>query len=581
MPWNEEWDETFTFTWRKDNYCPGHDTTVTLVNQTLRIAASGVLRQYRKGGRYFLMTYTGPVVINDTEVVYAIVKGRQHILVQNIENATLKAQQEKIYRLLNATEREEMWHAWNTHLYGANYTFDNSSRFFNNHTNNTTTNNQGDNNDMPFIDDDSLIGRFFHYLNKLLKKNGNIDNNYRFLSNITESNVTLGNFTHPFNETFINDTIPVEPPPPPPPLNMTWYARKPHIDVLMIDGLSRPQFIRGLKRTVNLFERIHNGTKWKFSVFQFLRYTVLGRNSIYNLTPMVFGRRYKFKRSQLREAVYDHPWLWDHAASNGYVTLMVDEQCQASEHIPEWQAPRDTGGNGRTDTYHHRFHDLFCDDLNQYGWDKRCLQSKMAHTYVFDYLKSFYSNYEKSPKFSWSILYEAHEPSLSHISLMDASLEDYLLHSLHNKNKITVILSDHGPHYGPYVFPPHPGELEQKMPTLFMLVPNGFLELNPGMETALRELEQVLITPLDIYSILLHLTYLPDPPSGDIPEDLQPVLKPGTLQRHRTCKDAKVPDEYCLCYPGNWDMVSGLGNNKEKNRGGGAAPDANDSPSSV
>jgi len=278
--------------------------------------------------------------------------------------------------------------------------------------------------------------------------------------------------------------------------------------------------------------------------------------------------------------MYDHPWLWDHAATNGYVTLLVDEQCQATEHIPEWQAPKDAGGVGRTDTYHHRFHDLYCEDLNQYGWDKRCLRSKMAHTYVFDYLKSFYSNYPKSPKFSWSIIYEAHEPSLSLISLVDSSLEDYILHSIQDKNKITVILSDHGPHYGPYVFPPRPGELEQKMPSLFVLAPTRFLEQNPEIETALRELEQVLITPQDIYSILLHLMFYPDPPSGDIPEDLKQVLKPGVLQRHRTCRDAMVPDEYCLCYPGNWNMVAQLGNNKVKNRGN-VAPDDEDSPSSV
>jgi len=64
------------------------------------------------------------------------------------------------------------------------------------------------------------------------------------------------------------------------------------INVMMIDGVSRPQFLRAMKSTKALLEKVHEKSSvYGFKVFQFLRYTVVGKNSIFNLTPLVSGRK--------------------------------------------------------------------------------------------------------------------------------------------------------------------------------------------------------------------------------------------------------------------------------------------------
>jgi len=333
--------------------------------------------------------------------------------------------------------------------------------------------------------------------------------------------------------------------------------RKPSVNVLMIDGVSRPQFIRGLKGTSELLEAIHqNPELYGFDVFQFMRYSVVGRNSISNLSPLVSGRQLQnATRLNGVSAEFNHDsWLWKHANNNGYATLFADEQCPYPVHITPWQTPTFAGGTDQIASAHHHFGDIYCNAMNaQYGSDKRCMFGKQAHEYMFDYLDSFFSHYNNTPKFSWSILYEGHEPTLSILPLLDQDLQHYLQRSLlKNKNTVTVLLSDHGMHYGPYPRFPYPGKLEHHFPSLFMLVPTSFLHQHPEVGIALRQLEQALITAVDVYSILLHLISWPNPPTGDVPQGLRNLLVPGAIKEDRTCEEANIPADWCFCHPRVW-----------------------------
>jgi len=331
--------------------------------------------------------------------------------------------------------------------------------------------------------------------------------------------------------------------------------KKPSINVVMIDGLSRAHFRRALKKTTALLEWVHDHrAETGFQVFQFMRYSVVGRNSIYNLTPLVSGRtvdggNMTITRKSTTYPSFDYSsWLWDHANAAGYTTMFADEQCPFTSHMTPWQTPKFAGGSDKISTVHHRFGEIYCSIMNaQYGSDKRCLFGRQAHEYTFDYLNSYYSHYDDSPKFSWSILYEAHEPSLSILPLLDTDLSDFIKRSMQDTNRITVLLSDHGMHYGPYIATPFPGKLEHTFPTLFFLVPDGFLQLHPEVAVALKELEQALVTAVDIYSILLHLIHWPNPPTGDVPEGIRNLLVPGSIKENRSCLEAQIPRQFCRC----------------------------------
>eukprot|EP01102_Stenamoeba_stenopodia_P006118 TRINITY_DN1689_c0_g1_i1.p1 TRINITY_DN1689_c0_g1~~TRINITY_DN1689_c0_g1_i1.p1 ORF type:complete len:519 (+),score=55.01 TRINITY_DN1689_c0_g1_i1:39-1595(+) len=331
--------------------------------------------------------------------------------------------------------------------------------------------------------------------------------------------------------------------------------RKPSINVIMLDGVSRAHFRRALKKTTELLELIHqNSTQLGFDVFQFMRYSVMGINSIHNLTPLVSGRKLHSPYSTGSSPEFNHSsWIWNHANAQGYATAYLDEQCPYGPHMTPWQAPKFDGGAGQVSSVHHRFGEVYCAVTNtQYGSNKRCMYDKQAHKYTFHYLDSFFSHYNNTPKFSWSILYEGHEPSMSVLPLLDADLSRFLKRSIQDPNRVTILLADHGMHYGPYVFPPFPGRIEHMFPTLFMLVPNGFLDLHPEVRIALRGLEQTLITAVDIYSILLHLIHWPNPPTGDVPEGLRNLLVPGATIENTRCQDLHIPLEFCHCDPRSW-----------------------------
>jgi len=233
--------------------------------------------------------------------------------------------------------------------------------------------------------------------------------------------------------------------------------------------------------------------------------------------------------------------------------MYADEQCQYRGHIVPWQAPKFVGGAEQVDV-HHWFGHMFCEaNKEPYGKEKRCIDTRQAHEYMFEYLDSFFSHYSGLPKFAWSIFYEAHEPTMSLLPLMDEDLKVFLENSMEDFKRITVILSDHGPHYGPYTQKPYPGSIEHKYPLLLMLVPETFLDRYPEVETALREKEQALMTAFDVYSILLQLISWPHAPSGDVPSSFQNLLIPGSLKPDRSCYQAKIPDEYCVCgRPSDW-----------------------------
>jgi len=339
------------------------------------------------------------------------------------------------------------------------------------------------------------------------------------------------------------------------------------INVLMMDGMSRPQFMRALKKTRAFLEEVHeHRDEFGFEVFQFMHYHVLGRGSISNLSPMLSGkslqtdytRSWGSSNANYSEFVHGS-WLWKQAKRKGYVTLLSDEQCGMRRHLLPWMSPPIDGGVDQVYPYvHHRFGGIFCEAPDaQYGSRKRCVSGELAHKHVFNYLNSFFSNYRNSPKFAWNFMYEAHEPTYSILPLMDEDLTQFLKESVQDKTRVTVIVSDHGLHYGPYTFKPYPGALEHRLPTLLMLFPDHFLKRHPEVEQSLKEKEQTIITAPEIYSMLLHLIHWPNKPMGDVPNDLVNHLTPGSLPEYRSCDEAKIPSQFCVCNSEWWLNAEG------------------------
>lgn len=276
--------------------------------------------------------------------------------------------------------------------------------------------------------------------------------------------------------------------------------------VFMIDTVSRAQVFRKMPFLSSFFEEIHNSKD--FEVFQFFRLMSNGFNTEYNTRAMYTG-------SQLRQERSGRPY-WDLMRNQGNAALYLNGFCE------DWMSTfLKTEFKGADHSVffpwcHFEYHPLektFGNFAGPFSILRRCINGKHVHNYIFDYLKQFYNNYPNFGKVAHIPLQEGHEGTGEVILTLDPDLTSYLNHlkETGQLNKTVVILtSDHGSHMGPYFMATEMGDFEQKLPFLFMLFPNWFLEKYPSFKKNLLENEQQLVGHYDTYWTMKHLATLPE-----------------------------------------------------------------------
>lgn len=79
------------------------------------------------------------------------------------------------------------------------------------------------------------------------------------------------------------------------------------------------------------------------------------------------------------------------------------------------------------------------------------MHGKYVHSYVFDYMESFWKNYAGLPRFGLAMFNEGHEGTGDVIGLVDDDLHEFLSAGYKSgsfDNTAVVLLSDHGLHMG-------------------------------------------------------------------------------------------------------------------------------------
>lgn len=144
---------------------------------------------------------------------------------------------------------------------------------------------------------------------------------------------------------------------------------------------------------------------------------------------------------------------------------------------------------------------------------RRCLGGKHVHRHILNYIKEFWGNYKDHGKIVHIPLQEGHEGTGEVILTLDSDLTAFyeeLRATGELEKTVLVITSDHGSHMGPYFMASAMGEFEQKLPLLFVVFPQWFLQKYPGFRENLLENEQKLVGHYDTYWTLRHLATLPE-----------------------------------------------------------------------
>ncbi|KAI2804525.1 hypothetical protein BLOT_003511 [Blomia tropicalis] len=154
-----------------------------------------------------------------------------------------------------------------------------------------------------------------------------------------------------------------------------------------------------------------------------------------------------------------------------------------------------------------------------------------------------------------------HQSTVSHDDLNSCQNADVPLWRLltnifsngYNNDSIIMICSDHAIRIGDFL-QTESGYHETRLPFLYIYVPdrfqikvttkNGIKLLNSEqVQIKLRENSRMLTSHMDIYATLQHILYGSIPPT----RSQYGVSLFDTISNNRTCNDAGIPEQYCLC----------------------------------
>ncbi|CAG9322159.1 unnamed protein product [Blepharisma stoltei] len=286
--------------------------------------------------------------------------------------------------------------------------------------------------------------------------------------------------------------------------------------VFMIDTVSRARVYRKMQNLANYLENLNK--TGNSQVFQFFRIISNGISTAFNTRAMYSG-------SQLRQNRSGRPF-WDIFQKQGNAALFLNGFCE------DWQKTflkkefSDINYAVFFPWCHFDCHPLqgtFGNFAGPFSILRRCINGDYLHNYIIEYLNQFWKNHEQFGKVVLIPFQEGHEGTGEVISVLDPDLTNFLkkLEKSGDLNQtVVVITSDHGLHMGPYYTGSKMGAFEEKLPTLFMIYPQWFINKYPEFRQNLAENEQRLVSHYDTYWTFRHLATLPEF-GGEISENFE------------------------------------------------------------
>ncbi|KAH9524032.1 hypothetical protein Btru_047958 [Bulinus truncatus] len=314
------------------------------------------------------------------------------------------------------------------------------------------------------------------------------------------------------------------------------------LNIIMIgmDGTSRHQMMRGMNKTYTfLMEELHS--------IEMKMYSQVGSNTFPNLVPLLTGTTEKDVEQWWDNKKHFDPLdtIWKDFSNAGYRTLFSEDypSIGAFHYLKK-------GFDSKPTTYYSRPISLAIErDSEIWQADGLCIGNTPEILFHYNYLNSFLMMFKGSPVFATLFM-----KKYSHDDMTDnrkADLNTYnfyksLQENNYLNNTLLISFSDHGPRWG-YIRNTPNGMVESRAPYAIFTFPRWFLDKYPDVAENLRINSMRLTTHFDTHAMLRELLYFKA--SGKIP--LVPTNYGISLFRevpkNRTCSDAFIPLEFCLC----------------------------------
>ncbi|BFZ21866.1 hypothetical protein BsWGS_24905 [Bradybaena similaris] len=319
------------------------------------------------------------------------------------------------------------------------------------------------------------------------------------------------------------------------------WEPKETLSIIMIgmDTLGRHQLLRGCNKT---YSYLMNTLK----SFDLTMHSQLGENTFPNFLPLFAGQSHDevIKWWSDEDHMDSLDLIWHTFDQSGYPTLYTEDMpyIGAFHYLKKgFQRP--------FARYNSRPFTLAMErDPDIWKYYCHCAGNQLEMNVHLDYVLRFLETFPHKPVFAVAMLTKP-----AHDFPMDVKMfDDHLLNfyeSLKDKGylnrSLIVSFSDHGVRWGPLRESVN-GIYESRSPYTILTFPDWFLKKYPDVAANLQANTKRLTTHFDTHATLLDLLYFK---SHTTP--LAPPRHGISLFReipsNRTCKDASIPKEFCLC----------------------------------
>lgn len=312
--------------------------------------------------------------------------------------------------------------------------------------------------------------------------------------------------------------------------------------VLCLDSVSHSQFLRKLPLSYNVLTQ-------NLGAVVLNSYNILGDGTPAALFPILTGKsELEMSEAQkINKGTYFHPrdFLFQQLHFDGYLTAYFEDSAQ-------------------TGTFQHRYNTFKYPPADHYlrpfflkATDKFCVGAIPKYALLLNLTLQFIKGPGK--RFCFTFIGDFFQNDYNLVATMEDDLSVFLKALKVNevlKNTVVFVMADHGPRYTEFRSI-YEGKIEERLPFMAILLPEKVQRVIPGAKSSLRVNADVLTTPFDVHTTILHavgLHYLRNRykvPGSELPRGMS-LLNP--IPATRSCAEADVLGHWCACL--QWVNVS-------------------------
>jgi len=327
------------------------------------------------------------------------------------------------------------------------------------------------------------------------------------------------------------------------------------LSVLMIgiDSVSRLNFLRALPRTAALLA----DDGW----IDLAGYNKIGDNTLPNLMAILTGK----SLDQIRRECFRHQFepfdnctfIWRNFSRHGYITAYAEDE----PSISSWNFQKAGFRHVPTDYY---IRPLILAATNNLKVTKRdslslCLGPSLAAEHILQYASNIANLLQNHKYFGLFWMNSLSHNNVNTPSALDDPMFRFwrsLINSDALKKTMVIFLSDHGMRSGNYRVKSPLGWYEERLPFIYVRLPDAFKAANPGVVNALRINANRLTTPWDLHITLadvLRRASVGKSVSKEDPVNLVSQACPSCrslfspVQFDRSCDMVNITRHYCTC----------------------------------